>query len=207
MQVSFEDSDGREMKFIMNAKSTLDYYVANEIKLRGLDSLIEEDGTIDITGSSVDHEDQQGESLVMTPAAAADLKRILALARRAGLVHHNRIFDGDGDKDISHHHVRVLSDLSAAIADSSLTNVNLSGNELEPDGLIKLAFHEKRRPSAFHGNLRIMNLRDIRYRDPGPKKRKVLYPGALRSLGDAIGGGSIPFIDLSDNALEKKKRS
>ena len=90
MQVSFNDSDGQKVRFMINDQSdkpTLDYCVGNEIKLRGLTSLIEKDGTIEVVGCvNVDEEEQKMEPVKVTPASNEDMKRVLALAAKIGLV-------------------------------------------------------------------------------------------------------------------------
>ena len=49
-----DDISGQDVKFVINDTSGLDYYVGGKIKLRGLQSLVEKDGTIEIQGSSGD---------------------------------------------------------------------------------------------------------------------------------------------------------
>lgn len=88
MQVSFQSTDGQEVKFMINDKTDeplLDYYVANQIQLSGLKSLVEKDGTIEIASANVSKEEEMMESVTLTPKSAKDVKRVLALARKIGL--------------------------------------------------------------------------------------------------------------------------
>ena len=68
-------------------KPTLDYYVTGQIELRRLSSLVETNGEIEIAADSNDG-DQAGtmERVKLTPASPGDINRVLALARKVGLL-------------------------------------------------------------------------------------------------------------------------
>merc|ERR1711998_826394 len=93
-EVSFKtkkigDKDEQKLiRFTFNdqsGKPTLDYYVADEIQLRGVTSVVEKDGSIEVAATANDNE---GEAKLesVTPALPEDVQRVLALARKAGIL-------------------------------------------------------------------------------------------------------------------------
>ena len=90
MQVSYKDGDGRNVTFLIDDRSSdklsLDYYIDNEKLLRSLKSLTEKDGTIEITGSSVENNEEEEQKMQVSLPSAEEEKRILlAFAVRVGL--------------------------------------------------------------------------------------------------------------------------
>lgn len=81
-----------------SGKRTLDYYIANQIKLRSLTSLVEVDGIIEIAAeasegsggwslfSSAKEEEKKEEPVKVMPASPADVKRVLTIAKKVGLL-------------------------------------------------------------------------------------------------------------------------
>ena len=85
MQVFLIDSDGKNIKFVINDQQyderKLDYEVDGKIKLRALTSLKEQHGMIEIGGE--DALEAKTEFVKLT--SHDDVKRVLALAREFGL--------------------------------------------------------------------------------------------------------------------------
>ena len=83
--------DEQEVKFIISNddkadKHKLDYYVADEIKLRGIKKLVENDGMIEIAENMNSTEGMTMEPVKLKPASPEDLKQVLGLARKVGLL-------------------------------------------------------------------------------------------------------------------------
>ena len=70
-----------------SGQAKLDYYVDDHIKFPGLTSLTGKDRTIEFAAvSNEDEIEEKTESVKLTSVSHEDVKRVLALARKVGLV-------------------------------------------------------------------------------------------------------------------------